>query len=331
MKFIAFNVRQDEQPYFENWSRQNQIEVKLVADALTAASLKQVDGYDGVLALQTGSYPAAMFEHFKRCGVKVFAIRNVGTDNIDLAAAKANGILVTNVPAYSPNAIAEFSVTQLMQLLRNTTIFRQKIAEQDFRWAPHVGKELRSLTVGVIGTGRIGRAAIDIYRGFGAKVIAYDLYPNPQLQAEGIYVDSYDELFAQADVITLHMPATATDRHLIGEKAFAKMKAGVYLINTARGTLIDTKALLAALKSGKVAGAALDTYENESALFNHDLRGQKIKDPLFKELMQQQNVLITPHIAFYTTTAVENMVLISLNSAKSVCEKGTADTVVKIR
>lgn len=330
MKFIAFNVRQDEQPYFESWAQQNQIEVKTVSGSLTNSSLKQVDGYDGVLALQTGKYPAEMFKDFKKYGVKVLSIRNVGTDNVDLAAAEANGVLVTNVPAYSPNAIAEFSVTQLLQLLRNTTVFRQKVAEQDFRWAPYVGKELRNLTVGVIGTGRIGRAAINIYRGFGAKVIAYDLYPNAQLQKEGIYVASYDDLFAQADVVTLHMPATAADHHLLNAQAFAKMKKGVYLINTARGTLVDTQALLAALKSGKVAGAALDTYEGESSLFNHDLRGQQIKDPVFNELMRQPNVLVTPHIAFYTTTAVENMVLISLNSAKSVCKTGTAETIVKI-
>lgn len=329
MKFIAFNVREDEEKYFAQWEKETGNEVLRLPEMLDMASVEKTKGFDGVLALQTGTYPSEMFAEFKKFGVKVFSIRNVGVDNVDLDAAKENGIVVTNVPAYSPNAIAEFSVTQLMQLLRNTTIFRNKVAKQDFRWAPYVGRELRSLTVGVVGTGRIGRAAINIYRGFGAKVIAYDLYPNPELKEQGIYVDSYDELFSQADVITLHMPATPNDHHLVNSEILNKMKDGSYIINTARGALVDTKALISALKSGKLAGAALDTYENESDIFNHDLSGKKIDDPIFKELLALDNVLVTPHIAFYTETAVENMVLISLNSAKSVCEDGTASTIVK--
>ncbi|EJE98707.1 D-2-hydroxyacid dehydrogenase [Liquorilactobacillus mali] len=329
MKFIAFNVREDEEKYFAQWEKETGNEVLRLPDMLDMSSVEKIEGFDGVLALQTGTYPDEMFTEFKKFGVKVFSIRNVGVDNINLDAAKKNGVVVTNVPAYSPNAIAEFSVTQLMQLLRNTTIFRNKVAKQDFRWAPYVGKELRSLTVGVVGTGRIGRAAIDIYRGFGAKVIAYDLYPNPELKKQGIYVDSYDELFSQADVITLHMPATPDDYHLIGTENLNKMKDGSYIINTARGALVDTKALITALRSGKLAGAALDTYENESDIFNHDLSNQEIKDETFKELLSLDNVLVTPHVAFYTETAVKNMVLIALNSAKSVCEDGTASTVVK--
>lgn len=329
MKFIAFNVREDEEKYFAQWVDETGNEVLRLPDMLDMSTVDKTKGFDGVLALQTGFYPDEMFAKFKEYGVKVFSIRNVGVDNINLEAAKKNGIVVTNVPAYSPNAIAEFSVTQLMQLLRNTTIFRNKVAKQDFRWAPYVGKELRSLTVGVVGTGRIGRAAIDIYRGFGAKVIAYDLYPNPELKKLGIYVDSYDELFSNADVITLHMPATPADQHLVNTENLNKMKDGSYIINTARGALIDTKALIEALKSGKLAGAALDTYENESDIFNHDLSNQEIKDATFKELLALDNVLVTPHVAFYTETAVENMVLIALNSAKDVCKDGTASTVVK--
>ncbi|KRM96421.1 D-lactate dehydrogenase [Liquorilactobacillus aquaticus DSM 21051] len=328
MKFIAFNAREDEQQYFEAWEKKNDIQVKTVKGALDSNTLDRTIGYDGVLALQTGVFPNKMFDKLNKNGVKVFSIRNVGVDNLDLEEAKSNGIKVTNVPAYSPNAIAEFSVTQLMQLLRNTTVFRRKVAEHDFRWAPFVGKELRSLTVGVIGTGRIGRAAINIYRGFGAKVIAYDVYPNSELEKEGMYVSSYDELFAQSDVITMHMPATPKDHHLINAETIAKMKKGVYIINTARGSLINTPDLIAALKNGQVAGAALDTYENESPLFNHDLREEELQDKVFSELLELDNVLVTPHVAFYTETAVKNMVFVALDSAKAVCETGTADTIV---
>ena len=184
------------------------------------------------------------------------------------------------------------------------------------------------MTVGVMGTGRIGRAAIQIYKGFGAKVIAYDPFHNPELEKEGIYVEKED-LLKKADVITLHMPATDDDYHFINEKTISMMKDGAYIVNTARGSLIDTSALVEALRSGKLAGAALDTYENEASIFNHDLEGQEIEDETFKELIKLDNVVVSPHIAFYTNVAVENMVKISLNSAKEVIETGTSSTLVK--
>jgi D-lactate dehydrogenase len=329
MKFIAFGVRDDERPYFVEWQQENNIQVDLHQEMLDEKSLPATKSYSAVITLQTSSYPAGMFEFFKQNSIKALALRNVGVDNLNLAAAKKFKIPVTNVPAYSPNAIAEFSVTQLLQLLRKTTIFRQKIAAHDFRWAPDIGEELRSKTVGVIGTGRIGKAAIKIYQGFGAKVIAYDLYPDEKLKAQGIYVSSITELLQQADVITLHLPATAADHYLLNEEAFSLMKSGVYIINTARGALIDTRALLAALKVNKVAGVALDTYENEGPIFNHDLQKKPFTDALLAELLVQPNVLITPHIAFYTKTAVKNMVLISLNSAKDVCLKHTSANLVR--
>lgn len=328
MKFAAFNVREDERRYFEEWSNENGIKVSLSGRELTTENVSEVHGFDAVIGLQTGLYPEGMFRTFAEEGVKVFSVRNVGVDNIDLDDAGANGIPVTNVPAYSPSAIAEFSITQLLQLLRNQNLFRKRMARQDYRWAPYVGHELGSMTVGVMGTGRIGRAAIQIYRGFGAKVIAYDPFHNPELEKEGIYVER-DELLKQADVITLHMPATDEDHHFINEKTLAMMKDGVYIVNTARGALIDTTALIAALKSGKVAGAALDTYENEADIFNHNLEGQKIEDDNFKELLSLDNVVVSPHIAFYTDIAVENMVKIALDSARSVVETGTASTIVK--
>ena len=328
MKFIAFSVRDDERPYFEKWAQENGIEVELRTEEITSQNLEEIKGYDAVIGLQTGTYPLGLFEKMGEYGIKDLSIRNVGVDNIDLAAAKANGVTVTNVPAYSPNAIAEFAVTQLMQMLRQTRIYRQKFAEQDYRWAPYISKELRSMTVGVVGTGRIGRAFIQIVQGFGAKVVAYDPYHNPELEKAGLYVDSLPELFAKADAISLHMPATDQDKHIIGQEALAQMKDGVYLVNTARGSLIDTKALIKALKSGKVAGAALDTYEDETPIFNHDLRNQDLTDETFKELISLDNALITPHIAFYTETAVQNMVEISLDSAKAVLKNGQANTIV---
>lgn len=329
MKFVAFNVRADEQPFFDKWAQANGVDVTTLPNELTEATMHQADGADAIIALQTGTYPESVFDMMKANGTKVLSIRNVGTDNLPLAKAKANNIAVTNVPAYSPAAIAEFSVTQLMQLLRRIPVVNEKMRRGDYRWAPDIGQELNEMTVGVIGTGRIGRAAMQIFEGFGAKVIAYDPYPAPDLKEQGIYVASLADLYRQADVITLHIPGTEANHHMLDEAAFAQMKQGVYILNMARGSLIDTKALIAALKSGKVAGAALDTYENETPIFNHDLTGQTISDEVFNELQSFPNVLVTPHIAFYTTHAVKNMVEVACNSAKSVLETGTAPTLVK--
>ena len=181
MKFVAFNVREDERRYFEECSKENGIEVSLKKEEITPDNVSETVGYDAVIGLQTGLYPDNLFKELSDANIKVFSVRNVGVDNINLDDAKQNGIAVTNVPAYSPSAIAEFSVTQLLQLLRNQNLFRKRMAKQDYRWAPFVGKELGKMTVGVMGTGRIGRAAIQIYKGFGAKVIAYDPFHNPEL------------------------------------------------------------------------------------------------------------------------------------------------------
>lgn len=328
MKFIAFSVRDEERLYFEQWGKENNIEVTIVSGPVTEENIDLISGHQAVIGLQMQPYPNALFEKMQAEGMKVLAIRNVGFDTIDLGFAKKCGVKVTNVPTYSPNAIAEFAITQLMQLLRNTTSFNQRMAQNDYTWLGLIGKELRMMTVGVIGAGNIGQVFMQICQGFGAKVIAFD--NSRKNDPDDTYVASLDELYQQADVISLHIPANKHTHHIINEESINKMKDGVYIINTARGALIDTKDLMAALQSGKVAGAALDTYEFETPIFNHNLSGQEINDPMFNELVNMSNVLVTPHVAFYTETAVENMVKIALASAKSVIETGTAPTLVEI-
>lgn len=218
-----------------------------------------------------------------------------------------------------------------MRLLRRTPTFDNKMANGDLRWAPDIAEELNQMTVGVYATGRIGRAAIQIYKGFGAKVIAYDIYHNPQLEKEGIYVETPDELYAKADVISLHAPATKENEHMLNDEAFAKMKDGVYILNPARGILVDTDALIKALDSGKVAGAALDTYEDEVGVFNNNFGSfDKIPDERLKNLMKRENVLVSPHIAFYTKRAVRNMVYYAMDANKSLIETGQSDKLVEL-
>ncbi|MFD0897381.1 D-2-hydroxyacid dehydrogenase [Loigolactobacillus binensis] len=330
MKLIVYGVRKDEEGYARDWSKENSVEVKLVADLLDKETVKLAKGYDAIVAYQQLPYQDEVFTTMKEYGIKDLSIRNVGVDNIPADVAKANGVHVTNVPSYSPNAIAELAITGLMQLLRQTPAFNEKLAKGDFRWEPNIARELHTLTVGVVGTGRIGRAGIDIYKGFGAKVIGYDVFRNPELEAEGMYVDTLDELYAQADVITLHVPAVKENHHMINKDSIAKMKDGVIIINTARGELVVGEDLLAGYKSGKIAGAVLDVYENEVGIFNSDFTGKKVPDETLTKLMAEKNILVTPHVAFYTETAVHNMVTIALGSAKDMVEKGESKNEVKL-
>ncbi|KRK33135.1 D-2-hydroxyacid dehydrogenase [Loigolactobacillus bifermentans] len=329
MKIVAYGIRDDERPYVAQWSESQNVEVKIVSALLDEDTVEQAKGYDGAVVYQQKPYTAAVLDKLASYGITALSLRNVGVDNIDADAIKRNGFKVTNVPAYSPAAIAELSVTQLMRLLRYTNIFDKKQAAGNLKWAPDIALELNQMTVGVVATGRIGRAAIQIYKGFGAKVIAYDVFRNPTLEAEGMYVDTLDELYAQADVITLHAPATKDNDRMINDESIAKMKDGVFLVNAARGALIDTDALIKGLDSGKIAGAAIDTYEDEVGVFNTDFGSfDAIPDARLKDLMLRDNVLVTPHIAFYTTTAVKNMVQFALTSNKNLIETGSDDSEV---
>lgn len=330
MKIIAYGIRDDERPYLEQWSQAQGIEVKAVSQLLDDTTVDLAHGYDGAVVYQQKPYTAAVLDKLAALGITNLSLRNVGVDNVDADAVKRNGFKVTNVPAYSPAAIAEFTVTELMRLLRRTPTFDRKQAQGDLRWAPDIADELNSMTVGIVATGRIGRAALKIYQGFGAKVIAYDVFHNPELEKQGIYVDTLDELYAQADVISLHAPATKDNQHMLNDAAFAKMKTGVWIVNPARGALVDTDALIRALDSGRVAGAALDVYEDEVGIFNTDFGSfEAIPDERLKNLMRRDNVLISPHIAFYTKTAVKNMVQYALNNNKQLIETGQAENEVQ--
>nr|AAR19203.1 D-lactate dehydrogenase [Lactobacillus sp. MONT4] len=331
LKIVAYGIRADEKPYLNEWSKANpEVTVTSTGKLLDETTVDLAKEADGVVVYQQKPYTANVLNKLASYGVKNISLRNVGVDNIDATAVKQNGFKITNVPAYSPQAIAEFTVTELMRLLRNTKTFDRKIANGDLRWAPDVAEELNQMTVGVFATGRIGRAAIQIYRGFGAKIIAYDVFHNPELEKEGIYVDTPEELYAKSDVLSIHAPATKENEHMLNDEAFSKMKDGVYILNPARGTLVDTDALIRALDAGKVKGAALDVYEDEVGVFNTDFGSfDKIPDERLKNLLKRDNVLVTPHIAFYTKKAVHNMVWFAMDANKSLIETGNSDKLVK--
>jgi D-lactate dehydrogenase len=265
---------------------------------------------------------AAVIDRLCRMGVKVVALRCAGFNNVDMKYAYGR-IHVLRVPAYSPYAVAEHTVAMLLTSVRR--IHKAYIRTRDFNFSLSgmTGFDLFGKTVGVIGTGRIGRVFIDICKGFGMKVLAYDKFPASELENDGAvrYV-SLDELLAQSDIISLHCPLNDETYHTISAEALEKCKKGVVIINTSRGALVDAEALLAAIKSRKVGAACLDVYEEESDLFFEDFSGHIIDDDVLARLISMPNVIVTSHQAFLTEEALSNIAETTIENIRSMTELG---------
>nr|AMA07782.1 D-lactate dehydrogenase [Weissella sp. CW26] len=330
MKIFAYGIRDDEQPALKDWIAANpEVTVEFTDKLLDPETAKLAEGFDAVNVYQQLDYTRETLTALHELGINKMSLRNVGTDNIDFDAAREFDFSISNVPVYSPNAIAEHSIIQMSRVLRRTKELDAKVAKHDLRWAPTIGREMRMQTVGVIGTGNIGRVAMQILKGFGAKVIAYDLFHNDQVEAEGLYVDTLDELYAQADVISLYVPGVPANHHMINAESIAKMKDGVVIVNASRGNLMDIDDVIAGLDSGKIADFAMDVYEDEVGLFNVDWSNKEFPDPKIADLIARENVLVTPHTAFYTTKAVLEMVTQSMNASLAFINGETPKIAVK--
>ncbi|MFT8310605.1 MAG: D-2-hydroxyacid dehydrogenase [Sporolactobacillus sp.] len=325
MKIIMFSVRDDEEAAIRDWEKKNGVQIDINNLELDGETVQRVKGYDGIVIQQRNHISdPVVYETLEKFGLKQLTSRTAGFDMVDLEQASVHGLAVTNVPAYSPNSVAELAVTQTMRLIRNLPLFDARGAEQDFRWAGLQAREIRSLTVGVIGAGRIGGTVARLFKGLGATVIASDIVERDDLRDVLTYV-SKEELLKTADVVTLHVPLMESTTNLIDTNALALMKQDAFLINASRGPVVDTDALISTLKNKKIAGAALDTLNGEEHFFNQDLRGKDIPSEQLKTLRTMPNVLITPHIGFYTNLAVQNMVEISLNDVLAILKNGQSD------
>ena len=240
-------------------------------------------------------------------GTRFVALRAAGFNNVDLAAAAAHGVAVASVPAYSPNAVAEHTIGLILSLDRKTHRAHARVREGNFSLEGLEGFDLAGKTVGVVGTGKIGAIVARILVGFGCRVLAADPYPSSSVTDLGASYVSFDELIAGADIVTLHAPLTPQTRHLIDRASLARMKPGVMLINTSRGALVDTEAVVDALKSRKIGYLGLDVYEEEADLFFQDLSNEVIQDDVFARLLTFPNVLVTAHQAYFTHEALANI------------------------
>lgn len=240
-------------------------------------------------------------------GTRLIALRSAGFNNVDLIAARELGLTVVRVPAYSPYAVAEHTVGLILTLNRKIHRAYARVREGNFALDGLLGFDLHGRTVGVIGTGKIGAVVARILKGFGCQLLAHDPFPNPDCERLGVKYVSLQNLFTASDVITLHCPLTPETHHLISAQAISQMKSGVMLINTGRGALIDTQAVIEALKSGRIGYLGLDVYEEEADLFFEDLSDKVIHDDVFARLLTFPNVVITGHQGFFTEEALKNI------------------------
>jgi D-lactate dehydrogenase len=295
---------------------------------LSQATVKIAAGCDAVCVFVNDQLDAACVQSLAQLGVRHIALRCAGFNQVDLAAAAEHDITVTRVPAYSPHAVAEHTLALLMTLNRKIHRAHNRVREMNFSLAGLVGFDLHGRTVGLIGTGKIGRCTGDIFRGFGCRVLAYDPYPSTEWAIEkGVSYMPLEQVLAESDIVSLHLPLTRESHHLLNRNTLASMKHGAYLVNTSRGKLVDTTAVIEFLKSGHLGGVALDVYEEEEGIFFEDHSEHGLVDDELSRLLTFPNVLITAHQAFLTQEALAEIARVTVGNLLSVptgqCLDGT--------
>ena len=322
MKIAFFDAKSYDKPSFEKYALEKGITLKYFETKLTADTAELSNGFDGVCVFVNDTLNAAVIDHLAEHGIKLIALRCAGFNNVDLQRAQEKGIRVARVPAYSPYAVAEHAMAMLLTSIRR--IHKAYIRTKDFNVSLNglTGFDLHGRTVGVIGTGKIGRVFIEICRGFGMRVIAYDKYPAEGL---GIAYVTPERLFLESDIISLHCPLTEETHHMINAETIAMMKKGAVIINTSRGALIDAEALLEGIKSRKIGAACLDVYEEESDLFFEDYSGHIVEDDTLARLISMPNVIVTSHQAFLTEEALDNIARTTVQNIFDVLSAGASD------
>jgi D-lactate dehydrogenase len=304
MKVAAFSTKPYDERFLSAANREAGHQLVFLEMRLTEATAFAVAGAEAACVFVNDDCSAPVLERLKAEGVRLLALRSAGFNHVDLAAAKALGLTVARVPEYSPNAVAEHTAAIVLALNRKIHRAYARVREGNFALEGLLGFDLHGRTVGVVGTGRIGCAFIRIMRGFGCTVLAYDPYPNPVAEDLGAQYVPLPELLANADIVSLHCPLTPETCHLIDAGAVDAMREGAMLVNTSRGGVIDTRAVIRGLKSGRIGSLGLDVYEEEEGLFFENLSDQVIKDDVFARLLTFPNVLITGHQAFFTADAL---------------------------
>lgn len=327
MKITAYETRKDERQVFMQLAEEQHIEITYLEEGLTEENVHLASGSDGITILGS-EVNANILQKLKALNINYIATRTVGYNNIDLDAAKAIDIKVSNAN-YGPEGVADYSIMLILMSLRKykQAMFRANV--NDYSLNGLQGKEMKDLTIGILGTGRIGAKVIESLSGFGCKIIAYDTFQNQQVKDRAEYV-SLEELYQQSDVISLHIPLFESTIQIINKESLNKMKNGVVLINCSRGELMNIPDLIDAIEHEKIGALALDVFENEAGIYHFDRRTEIIKNREMAYLRQFPNVIMTQHMAFYTDAAVESMVSCGVNNLVSFIKTGKAGNQIGI-
>lgn len=318
MRLAVFDTHRYDQEALERANTRFGHTLVFLEPRLTAQTAQLAHGFEGVCSFVNDKVDAAALEALHAGGTRVVALRSAGYNHVDLVAAGRLGIKVVRVPEYSPYAVAEHAVALVLALNRRIHQAFARVRDWNFSLDGLVGFDLHGKTVGIVGTGRIGRAVARIFHGFGCRLLCFDAAPEESLERElGARYAPLDTLYREADIITLHVPLTPETHHMVDASALEKMKRGVMLINTGRGALIDSRALIAALKRGHIGAAGLDVYEEEEGVFFQDLSGQVLQDDVLARLLTFPNVLVTSHQAFLTREALGNIADTTLASLQA--------------
>ncbi len=325
MKLAFFDTKTYDVPGFDRYGVPAGVEIKYFEPNLNEDTVSLAAGFDAVCVFVNDTVNAAVVEKLYQLGVKAIVLRCAGFNNVDIKACQGK-LRVFRVPAYSPHAVAEHAMALLLTIDRRTHKAYNRTREFNFSLQGLAGFDLYGKTVGIIGTGKIGRVFADICKGFGMNILAYDKFPAPN---SGLHYVDLPELFEKSDIISLHCPLTEETKHIINADSIARMKKGVTIVNTSRGSLINTEDLINGIKEKKVGAACLDVYEEEGDLFYEDFSGHIVQDDKLVRLIAMPNVIVTSHQAFLTNEALDNIAATTINNLVSFFS-GNPDTSTEV-
>lgn len=304
---LVIGHRDEETWLFENFNKLYKYDISYIYETLNLSNIKMAKGYDAICITVNSVITDEIAKGLSKLGVKYILNKLAGKDNLNLQAINKYGLKAAYVPYYSPNAVSEHTVMLILAVLRKLKLQLSRVHSHDFRIKGLLGRELRNMTVGVVGTGRIGCATVKNLTGFGCRILVNGRTEREEIIAVANYV-SLEEIFTHSDILVFHCPLTEETHHLINEQTISRLKEGVCLINTSRGAVFDTKAVLNALKNGKIGAVAMDVYEEENEILRKDMCSKKLNNEEFEELLNMDNVIYTTHTAFYTDEAISNMI-----------------------
>ncbi len=323
MRIAVFSAKPYDKHFLNSANQSKSHEMAYFEVRLNINTVALASGYSAVCAFVNDQLDKKVLEVLAKEGIKLIAMRCAGYNNVDLLAAKALGIQVVRVPAYSPYSVAEHTIALMLTLNRHIHKAYNRVREGNFSLDGLLGFDMHGKTVGLIGTGKIGIEVARILNGFGCKILAYDIVEHSEAKKINLEYIELSELLKRSDIVSLHCPLTPQTHHIINQERLTEMKEGVMLINTSRGALIETKAMIAGLKTGHLGYLGLDVYEEEADLFFEDLSNKAIQDDIFARLLTFPNVVITGHQAFFTQNALSNIAQTTLNNISAI-EQGNS-------